>query len=235
MVTKATHQDAAIGEALDDHRAGGTALQHVTYRVQAQTAGRALFAVATDTAGLEDRRNLGILHGGVRRRVGQNPLLNRFQIRVRHLLAVNRRGHLAGGDFLPQQALIGLALHDYRTIVAAAQRAGGGAQIETQLGRTLAVASETVLGEHRQHVALKPGRGGLKHQWQQEQKEFHPMRSITGLAPVTVTSEGVSRRPPCGYWILVWSIPNCRSTVAIMFGTGTRFTTALYPNSSVSP
>ena len=108
-----------------------------------------------------------------------------------------------------------------------AKRAGGGAQIETQLGRTLAVASEAVFGEHRQDVALKPRRGGLKNQWQQEEKAFHPMRSITGLAPVTVTSEGVSRRPPCGYWILVWSIPNCRRTVAIMFGTGTRLTTAL--------
>ena len=96
MVTNAAYQDAAIGEAFDDHRTRGTALQHVTYGVQAQTAGRALFAVAADTAGLEDRRNLGSVRRGVRWRVGQNPLLNCFQIRVRHLLAVDGRGHLAG-------------------------------------------------------------------------------------------------------------------------------------------
>ena len=136
--------------------------------MQAQTAGGAFFPVAADTAGLEDGRNLGIRRRGVRRRISQNPLLNRFQIRVWHLLAVDGRGHLAGGDFLPQQALIWLALHDHRTIVAAAQRAGGSAQIETQLGRTLAVASETVLGKHRQHVAFKPGRGSLKNQGQQD-------------------------------------------------------------------
>ena len=84
--------------------------------------------------------------------------------------------------------------------MAAFEGGGGGAEVESQLGGALAVAGEAVGGEDGENVFFEAWRfGGEGREGEGEEGESHAIRSRTGFAPVTVTSDGVSTRPPYGY------------------------------------
>src|SRR5262249_44426122 len=102
-------------------------------------------------------------------------------------------------------------LHDHGPVVASPQRGKGAAQVQPEFRRTLPVAGETVLGKNRENVFLKyrsawaglrvKGAEGQRYKYFSGQAahtvfgEFD-IKSAPPLAPVTETSEGVSRRPP---------------------------------------
>ena len=226
----AADEEAAGGVAFDDDGAVGAALEDVGHGVEAEAGGGGAFPVAAGAAGEEDGgEGGGGFGGGKGGGAGFDPLLDSVKFGVGDLLSVDGGRHLARGDFGPEEAVGGFALGDDGAVVAAAEGAGGGAEVEAELGGALAVAGEAVLGEDGEDVLFVVGGGGEGEGGgeQEEGEEFHARRSRTGWAPVTETSEGVSRRPPLGYCTLAWSRPSWRRTVAIMAGTETRLTTAL--------
>src|SRR5262249_2806486 len=96
-----------------------------------------------------------------------------LDVRFGYFLTVDGRWHRARRHFLKKHALLRGSLHNHRPVVASAEGGPRAAQVEPKLGRALAMAGETVLGEDRAKVCVEHGGGrvGLRAEAGESQRQ----------------------------------------------------------------
>ena len=229
-------QDALDGTEVGDHGTAFASLQHRLHRAQVEPPHGLVRGVTGEATALENGKRqlveprgllfpLGgdgrfLIRGGAR----LDPAPDRVDLRVGQLQVERGRRHQPLRDLPVEQAFFGRVPHHHRSLVAAAQNRGGGAQIQADHGGA-AVATVAIGLEDGLHVPLEAGlcecagrrrQRGQNRKRDQQTRKPHVQASRGGFsrmsetmrAPVMLALVGVSCRPSWTTVSRLWSIPS---------------------------